>query len=125
MAVFKVPRISSQQRGTLILEPSEVVYDVDEQSFYGGNGSDRGGFPIGQGSSGSTFSYQLSQNDIDNGFISLPRSPFLSSSVRLNIVGGIEQINGVDFLVSGSVLSWGGLGLDNFLETGETLIINY
>jgi hypothetical protein len=125
MAVFKAPRISSSQRGTLMLEASEIVYDTDENAFYGGNGIDLGGFPIGQGASGNVFSYTLTQIDINRSFIILPNEPFSPNNVRLNIVGGIEQINGIDFIVTGDVLSWDGLGLDNFLETGETLLIQY
>jgi hypothetical protein len=125
MAVFKAPRITSLQRNTLLLEASEIVYDTDINSFFGGNGIDIGGFPIGQGSSGSVFSYTVTQEDIDRGFFFLPSAPFYPSNVRLNIIGGIEQINGIDFVVNEDVLSWDGLGLDNFLETGEILLIQY
>lgn len=125
MAVFKAPRISSSQRSTLVLEPSEIVYDTDNNSFYGGNGSDVGGFPIGLGASGLVTKYNLTQQDTNRKFILLPSEPFSSSSVRLNIVGGIEQVNGIDFIVTGNVLSWDGLGLDNFLDEGDTLLIQY
>jgi hypothetical protein len=123
MAIFKAPRITSQQRITILLQASEIVYDTDEAVFYGGDGFQVGGFRIGSGASVTVFNYTLNSTDIDNKFINLPFQPLSPSSVRLNIVGGIEQVNGVDFTVSGSILSWNGLGLDDFLEEGDTLII--
>jgi hypothetical protein len=123
MAIFKAPRITSEQRITILLQASEIVYDTDEQLFYGGNGIDFGGFRIGKGSGITVYNYTLLASDIDNKFIDLPFEPFSPSSVRLNIAGGIEQVNGIDFSVTGDVLSWDGLGLDNFLEEGDTLII--
>lgn len=125
MAVFKAPRISSSQRATLILEASEIVFDTDLNSFYGGNGIDVGGFPIGQGASGNKLTYTLSELDIQRAFIVLPNEPFSPDKVTLDIFGGIPQKNGIDFIVTGDVLSWSGLGLDNFLESGETLLIQY
>jgi hypothetical protein len=125
MAVFKAPRISSSQRATLTLEASEIVYDTDLNTFYGGNGLDIGGFPLGQGAVSQTYSHELTSLDITRGFIVLPGEPYSPSTVRLSIVGGIEQINGTDYIVSEDVLSWSGLGLDNFLEIGETLLVQY
>ena len=61
--------------------------------------------------------------NIDNKFVILSREPFLPGSVTLDIAGGIPQLYGFDFVVSGNVLSWNGLGLDNLLEVGDTLII--
>lgn len=123
MAIFKAPRITSQQRISILLEASEIVYDTDESVFYGGNGEDLGGFRIGSGFGIYVFNYSLLQSDINNKFIILPFEPYSPSNVRLNIAGGIEQVNGIDFSVSGDVLSWNNLGLDNFLEENDTLII--
>jgi hypothetical protein len=123
MAIFKAPRITSQQRISILFDASEIVFDVDESVFYGGNGIDFGGFRIGEGSSGSVYNYTLINEDIINKFIVLPIEPYRPINVRLNVVGGIEQVNGIDFSVSGDILSWNGLGLDNFLEANDTLII--
>jgi hypothetical protein len=125
MAVFKAPRITTLQRNSLLLEASEIVYDTDENSFFGGNGLDLGGFPIGQGAGGTLYSYELTSTDVVNKFITLPDDPYSPSNVRLNIIGGIEQVNGIDFSVIGNIVSWDGLGLDDFLEVGDILLIQF
>lgn len=124
MAILKTPRISTLQRMGLTLEESEIVFDVDQKIFYGGNGLP-GGFPIGQGvGSGSEVITLTSQNILDK-FVILQEEPLFPGKVELIPGGGIPQINGIDFLVSGNVLSWNGLGLDNFLEENEILSIKY
>lgn len=125
MAVFKAPRITTPQRSIIVLEKSELVYDTDSNLFYGGNGSDLGGFPIGQGSSQTYLNYTLTSHDINNKFITLPGAPMHPDLLRLNIVGGIEQINSIDFTVSEAIVSWEALGLDSFLEENDILIIQY
>jgi len=125
MAIFKAPKITTTQRVGLLLEKSEIVYDTDSNLFYGGNGSDLGGFPIGQGASQTYLSYTLTSQDIQNKFITLPETPNNPELLRLNIIGGIEQINSIDFTVSGAIVSWNALGLDSFLEENDILTIQY
>lgn len=125
MAIFKTPRITSQQRGTIVFEQSEIVFDTDQNSFYGGNGIDLGGFPLGRGTGSIIEVIEVTSQNITDKFLLLPSEPFLGSAVRLTFVGGIEQLNGIDFTVAGNVLSWDSLGLDNFIETGDILIIQY
>jgi hypothetical protein len=43
----------------------------------------------------------------------------------LDVAEGTIQIYGTDYTVSGTTLSWNGLGLEPLLESGMTLIINY
>lgn len=126
MAVFKVPKISAEQRRQLILGSAEIVYDTTEKIYYGGNDILQGGFPLGS-IGGSTFveSFTLTQQDIDNKKVTLSTEPFFPNTVTLTIVGGISQVNGIDFEVIGSDISWDGLGLDNFLEINDILIIHY
>jgi hypothetical protein len=125
MAVFKVPKISSFQRETLMLSSAEIVYDTDNGVYYGGNDVVMGGFPLGTGGASSVETFILDQEDIDNKKIVLSSEPFYPSAVQLTVVGGIQQINGIDFEVSGNEISWNGLGLDNFLEVNDTLIIQF
>lgn len=125
MAVFKAPRITEVQRMGLVLEASEVVYDTTVKSFFGGDGFTLGGFPIGKGIGTSIDNVTLSQQNIDEKKVSLSNVPAVPSAVTLLPIGGIPQVNGIDFEVVGNELSWNGLGLDNFLELGEQLIIQY
>lgn len=125
MAVFKVPKITTAQRLTLVLDEAEIVFDTDSKNYYGGNNSDIGGFPLGSGASGNIQKFTLTQQNIDNKKVTLSTEPFYPSSVTMTIVGGISQVNGIDFEVIGSDVSWDGLGLDNFLEVNEQIIIQY
>lgn len=122
MAIFKAPKLTALQRKELVLEVSELVYDVDNKAFYGGDGSTLGGFLV-SGSAAETI--ELNQQDIDNKFVTLAQTPLVSSAVSLTIDGGIPQINNVDFRVDGNRISWSELGLDGFLEETDVLIIQY
>jgi hypothetical protein len=64
----------------------------------------------------------LSAGDITAGSVSLIVTPTSGSLTRLT-VGGVRQQYGTDFIVSGSTLSWSGLGLDGILESGDVLQI--
>lgn len=125
MAIFKAPKVTTIQRNALTLEVSELVYDIDQKAFYGGDGTTTGGFLIGETSGFVVENIDLTQNDIDNKFVTLSRTPLVPDAVILNIDGGIPQINGVDFVVLGNKISWSGLGLDGFLEETDVLIIQY
>ncbi len=124
MAIFKTPRISTLQRMGLTLEDSEIVFDTDQKIFYGGNGS-AGGFPIGAGIGSNVEMIALTAQNIANKFVVLNDEPLFPGSVELVPGGGIPQINGIDFSVTGNVLSWDGLGLDGFFEENEILIVKY
>lgn len=124
MAIFKAPRITTSQRMGLVLEQSEIVYDVTQNLFYGGDGLTMGGKPMGSGQSEKDV-IQLTEQHILNKSVQLSKAPTFPNTVTLVPVGGIPQLNGVDFQVSGNVVSWNGLGLDNFLEEEEVLIIQY
>jgi hypothetical protein len=126
MAIFKCPRISTSQRLQLTLDESELVYDMDLKSFYGGDGVTLGGFPVGSGVGSITTEYiTLTSNDIINKYVTLSAQPANPNTVTLVPSGGPAQINGIDFEVVGLILSWENLGLETFLEAGEVLIIQY
>lgn len=57
--------------------------------------------------------------------ITLPSSPTTPATTILTPAGGPGQFYGADFTVSGSTLSWSGLGLDGILSTGDQLTIFY
>lgn len=51
-----------------------------------------------------------------------PRDPL---EVGLHVFGGIEQKSGVDFAVTGNILSWNGLALELLLEPDAPFTIQY
>jgi hypothetical protein len=124
MAVVKLPRITSDQRANLVLEASEIVYDVDKKAFFGGDGTNIGGFLVGQ--SGSHVErIVLTEQHLSDKSVILSKIPASPASVMLTPEEGIPQVNGIDFTVNGNILSWDSLGLDNFLEINEVLVIQY
>jgi hypothetical protein len=125
MAIFKSPRITTQQRNSLVLQEAELVYDVDNKTFYGGDNVTPGGFLIGANSGFIVERIELTNKNIEDKSITLTNSPLVPSSVILTPEGGIPQINGVDFMIIGNILSWNGLGLDNFLDISDVLIVQY
>jgi hypothetical protein len=125
MAIFKAPKVTTIQRSVLTLEVSELVYDIDQKAFYGGDGVTQGGFLIGETSGFVVETIDLTQDNINNKFVTLTRTPLVPDAVILHIDGGIPQINGVDFIVQSNKISWSGLGLDGFLEETDVLIIQY
>jgi hypothetical protein len=125
MAIFKAPKVTTAQRNTLILEVSELVYDMDQKAFYGGDGSTPGGFLVGESSGFIVEQIDLTQDDINNKYVTLTQTPLVPDAVILNIDGGIPQINGIDFIIQGNKISWSDLGLDGFLEETDVLIIQY
>jgi hypothetical protein len=125
MAIFKVPRITTEQRRDIILQIGEIVYDVDQDVFYGGDDETLGGFIIGKNAGDSLERIQLQSQDIFNKFIVLQDTPLIPENVILTPEGGISQVNGVDFRVVGNIIYWDEMGLDGFLEESDTLVIQY
>lgn len=68
----------------------------------------------------------LSGGDVAAKQITLSYLPNTPSKVTLDVIGGSAQIYGDDYLVSGSVLTWSGLGLDDgSLIAGDRLRVVY
>ena len=69
MAVFRVPRITTEQRERLILLESEVVFDINLKKYFGGDSLTQGGFLIGAGTSLTNFErIPLTQQNINDKF---------------------------------------------------------
>jgi hypothetical protein len=66
----------------------------------------------------------LSSGNIATKTVSIGVSPTTPTLTRLS-VGGVRQLYATDFTVSGSTLSWSGLGLDGILEAGDIIQIEY
>lgn len=125
MGIFKVPRITTAERVLLVLEDAELVYDTTNKVYYGGDGATQGGYPIGSGVSKIVSVITLTQQDIQSKSVTLENAPPIPSLVSLTPEGGIPQIYGIDYTVSGNILSWNNLGLDNYLDAGETIVVSY
>lgn len=69
--------------------------------------------------------FTLSPTDISNKFVTLSSSPATPSATILDVIGGVAQDYSVDFTVSGTTLSWSGLGLDGILSSGDKLIVQF
>jgi len=63
--------------------------------------------------------YTLTASDITNKNITLVSTPSTVTKVVLDIVGSTSQHYGVDYSVSGTTLSWNGLGLDGIVNEGD------
>jgi hypothetical protein len=125
MAIFKAPKVTTNQRQTLVLEVSELVYDLDQKAFYGGDGATPGGFLIGETSGFIVEKIELTPQDIANKFVTLAQTPLVPSAVVITLEGGISQVNGIDYEVNGNQISWSELGLDGFLDDTDVLIVQY
>lgn len=76
----------------------------------------------------NTLTTTLTGTDVANGFILLPAAPSIPSATIVTIRGGVSQIYGSDYTVSGNTLSFittnpGDLG--NLVESGDELTILY
>lgn len=69
--------------------------------------------------------FTLSGTDITNGFVTLTQAPDTAGNTIATVVGGPMQDYGVDYTVTGSQLSWTGLGLAGVLIAGDKLIIQF
>lgn len=69
--------------------------------------------------------FELSNTDVSLKQVELNKVPTNPSSVIVFPQGGIPQFSGIDFVVTENILSWNNLGLDGFLEQGETIFVQY
>lgn len=80
-----------------------------------------------------TFVYTLSPTDATNKYFMLSPTPKTPSLLTAQIVDGPEQLNGIDFQVSGSSFEWIGLGLDPAVDpdgdgglvSGDEILLTY
>jgi hypothetical protein len=57
--------------------------------------------------------------------LSLAHTPNNNNNVIFGVGNGPVQITGIDFVTSGNILSWNGLGLDGVLAAGDNVYIEY
>ena len=68
--------------------------------------------------------FVLNKDDILNKKVTLSKYPVVNS-LQFLPEGGIYQRKDIDFSIDGKAITWDGLYLDNFLQEGETIQINY
>lgn len=114
-----------------ILAEGELGLELDTDQFKLGNGVDHwNDLPYGgvAGASGSPYKVEmitLTPLMITNGELTLAQINSSPSETLLFVDGGVIQKYGIDFTVSGNVLSWTGLGLETIISSNDVLIIQY
>lgn len=69
--------------------------------------------------------FTLSGTDITNKYVTLSGTPTTVTKTVVSVIGGDSQDYSIDFTVSGTQLSWNGLGLDGVLIAGDKLIVQF
>lgn len=128
MAILKVPKITTAQRLGLTLQEAEVVYDTELRIYFGGDNITVGGFPIGNGSQAVSFveTITIDQTNIDEKRIVLQNETTNQQKTKFSFINGTIQILGIDYEYTDEfTISWDGLGLDNFIEVSDIVLIEY
>lgn len=68
---------------------------------------------------------EITQEILDAKAYVLPTRAFYPEQVTLDIIGGMYQINGVDFFVNAETVSWAGTDLEELLEIGDYIRIAF
>jgi hypothetical protein len=67
----------------------------------------------------------ISAQNVADKFITVSPVPKVPGSVTLEFLSGGGQENGVEFEVIGGNISWDGMALDGFIESGDIIIVRY
>lgn len=110
---------------TLIKKSDDKAYTYDADEVAAFKWVYKGG--ITQSESPITEEFTLAAGDITAKKVTLTYTPVNGSYVKLDVIGGCPQDNGVDFSVNVATkeVSWSGLGLDGILAAGDVLRISY
>ena len=57
--------------------------------------------------------------------ITLLHPPAKPLETVVDVVGGTSQVYGLDFIVTGNVLSWNGYGMETIISSGNRIRVNY
>jgi hypothetical protein len=126
MAIFKCPKITTAQRLDLILQEAEIVYDFEQKRYYGGDNFRLGGFPLGDGATPKIELRVITQDEVDQKFITLEGVVSQPDLTKFHFINGTTQLIGIDYSIVGvGVISWEALGLDGFIESGDVVRIEY
>lgn len=98
------------------LNPEDIQFIVINEGLRGADGQTRGAV---------SDLIQITSVEMTNQSATLSKLAVSPESAIVAVVGSIIQENGVDFTISGNVISWAGLGLQDLLQVGDTLIVHY
>ena len=71
------------------------------------------------------YTITVTAQNFNDKFLVLPYTPVLPDEVIVVPAGGIQQLNGIDYEVTGNILSWASLGLDGFIDIDDVLIVQH
>lgn len=125
MAIFKLPKINTVNRLNLVVDKSELLFDLDNNKYYGGDGETLGGIEIGSSFYLQSVTEFITIDAESINQIVLSKNPVNVESIRLIPEGGIEQRFGVDFDVNSNQILFEGFELENFFEIGEKVCVQY
>lgn len=116
---FNIPNASTTARGVL----STAAQTIGGDKTFNDDVAINGDFQLARRSE----SFTLSAGQIAAKSVTLSRTPYTISETKVFIKDGPPQFEGVsnDFTVTGTTLSWNGLGLDGILVTGDLMTVEY
>lgn len=68
---------------------------------------------------------EITQEILDAKGYTLPSRAYYPEQVTLDVIGGMYQINGIDFFVNAEKVSWAGTDLEEILEIGDYIRIAF
>lgn len=109
---------------TLTRKAGTILYGTDTQAFYYDNGTSLV-TPSGGGGEPDVELRTITGGEETAKQLTLASTPATANKTQLLIKGAPSQFYGDDYTVSGTTLSWNGLGLDGILLTGDKVTIIY
>ena len=126
MAILKVPRITENERLGIILQSGEIVFDIDEKKYFGGDDIRAGGFPLGEGTKPNYETREITIQEIEDKNILLLGNASTTEGFGFHFINGTSQVINIDFfLLSDNIISWENMGLDGFIEAGDLIKLEY
>lgn len=97
---------------SFVFNPLTGQFDIAGSSGGGGGGSN---YKVEQ--------FTLTALQASNKAVTLSIAPTTAAYTVLTVEGGGGQAFSIDYTVTGSTVSWSGLGLDGFLDESDTITI--
>lgn len=69
--------------------------------------------------------YTILPANITSKSLTLNFTPVVGAKIMVDVIGGTTQEYGDDFIITGNVLDWNGLGMELILETNDSIRVQY